>query len=573
MSTTSLDQLPTTSFSELLRALDPLESVSKELDPTDGMHIGPGLKESTPLGHELNVWGIRKRYVTLLNQALSAARSRIEAGRAVLLSDYKILLRCAGAAANIGAVRAIWEQVAEMDEHELDPEAFAELARACFLTEPLYAQYDLARLRVRPINLHMTRTWILGRKQRHYLRVLGHNMSARRRHRFGYDNQAKDYSKHLARSLRSWRTPLLLHRLATRMCYIVDERTLCGSMIALARSGSLRVMERRILEKYWGIQITRRAGCEVDVTTQAINYPHDSPLRPTGRLLEAIVHSYCTNANFSTALVVLDAVSSCYAIPVSERVWFDLLEWASVLASKPVITEWRILNRQFRGTKVISRKAVQMVWDTMTAEPYNVRPGFRQYLLLARSLISRDQVARALDVMLELEPMYRDILAELESAFSKHALSTALGVNVAASAMAWRRVRARKHAALYHLQILCVDLLKKVCKSRSRAHMTVRGVPQFIEAFRDLLPENITYRIPTGTVRIHHIGAVTRLQETAVKFTQLPISMTGDSKITVVEKKRERKIEEKRLGPTPHASLHGFLTRDLSWLQIQREFS
>ncbi|SPQ26182.1 99710f0b-243e-429c-baa5-32c1fc2d01cf [Thermothielavioides terrestris] len=573
MSTAVLAQLPATAFSELLRSLDPVDSISKELDPTDGMHVGPGMAQFTPMGQEFDAWGVKKCYVSLLAQVMNASKLRIEAGRHLLLSDYKILLRCAGAAADLDAVKAVWDMMAETGLRERDPEAYHELVKSRFQTEPLYSHYDLARYIVRPMNLHMQKLWVLGWRERLYLQMLGYNRLKRQRHHFGHNRQSLIHVEHLARIMRQRWPPLRMMWVATKLCYIVDEGVLCAIMVALARSGAINVFQTRILQKYWGVEVTRRPGSPATVKVQTIAYAADSPLRPSAKLLEAIVNSYCVNAEFSTALQVLHAVSSCYGIPIPDKVWFDLLEWAYVLSSKPVATEWKAVRRQFRG-KGVSRNAVQLVWNTMTSEPFNVRPGLYQYQLLAHDLVSRGNVPRALDVLLEMEPMYRQLLAQLESTFCKHALSTALGVEVAESEMAWRRARARKHAALYRLQILCRRLLKKVGKGKAGPHMTVRGVPQFIEAFRDLMPASITYQIQTGTVQIHHVPPVRRLEWTTAEYTKLPAT-TGEVRISGLIKRlpRPKKVKEKRLGPAPHASLYGFLTQSPSWPLIQREFS
>ncbi|KAL2129197.1 hypothetical protein VTI74DRAFT_8098 [Chaetomium olivicolor] len=572
MSTSELAQLPTPSFSELLRSLDPVQSWGEEADPIDGIHVGPGMAQLTPLGQEIDKWGVRKRYVNLLAQAMNAVKLRREAGRYVPLSDYKVLLRCAGSSCDLEVLGEIWEMMGETGLRVLDPEANFELAKARFLTEPLYSQYDLARFRVRPINLHMKKIFILGIKARQYLKILGQNMIHRQRQMFGYNRHSHEHAEHLMRILRQDAPPYKLLKVATRLCYIVDERSLCAFMIALSRCGSLSLIQEGILKKYWGVQVGRRAGAEAYVAVQAIAYAPDSPLRPTERLLEAIVQSYCTNAEFTTALKVLDAVSNAYRIRISDKVWFNLLEWAYVLCSRPVSSEWKVLKRQFRGTKGVKSNAVQMIWDTMTAPPYNIRPGFDQYVLLAGSLISQGEVAKALDIMLELEPMYRQIQTKLEAVFCKHAGSSALGVDVAKTEMEWRRARARKHAAFYKLQRLCRGLLKKVCRGSGAEHITARGVPQFIEAFRDLLPANIAYPITTGTVEIDYVPPVRRLEWTTVKFTKLPAA-TGDVRMGMPLKKlKAKKVEEQRMVPAPHLGLHGFLTQKLCWPRVQREF-
>ncbi|EGS17819.1 uncharacterized protein CTHT_0071720 [Thermochaetoides thermophila DSM 1495] len=573
LSMDALVQLPDTSFSELLRSLDPIESFSKELDPLDDINVEPGMWQRTPLGNEIDVWGVRKRYVHLLSQALAACQMRLESGKHLVLSDYVTLLRCAGAACDLKAMQTIWAMMSATGYRDIDPNGIYELIRARFLTDPLYTQHDLARFLVRPINLHMQKLWILGTKQRQYLRILGHNRIKRQRHYFGHNRNSLDHAEPLARILRKHIPPFRLYKHAVRKCYIVEERVLCALMVAWARSGSLQSIQQLILKRYWGVDVRRRSGCQAQVTGQAIAYAPDSPLRPTTRLLEAIVTSYCLNSEFATALQVVDVVSRCYNIPITKKIWFALLEWAYILNTKPVAREWKIVGRQFRYSKSIHPNSVQMVWNTMTADPYNVRPGLYQYQLLAKSLVGQGRAAEALDIMLELEPMYRHILTKLELSFSKHAVSMALGIDVAKTQLTWRRARARKHAALYHMQKICRDLLKVVCRGRTAEHATVRGVPQFIEAFRDLLPANIKYPIKTGIIELHYAQPIRRLEWAKMKFVQRPAT-TGDVRIGGKKKKLKVKtIEETRLGPAPHLSLHGFLTAEKpSWVLVQREF-
>ncbi|KAJ4287447.1 hypothetical protein N0V88_007633 [Collariella sp. IMI 366227] len=541
--TSELAQLPTISFSELLRSLDPIETWGAEADPTDGIHVGPGMAQLTPLGQEIDMWGVRKKY-----------RSDTYP-----LSDYKILLRCAGAACDFSVMGEIWKMMDETGMRDLDPQSNFELAKARFLAEPLYSQYDLARLRVRPINLHMMKTFIMSIKGRQYLKILGHNILGRQRHMFGFNRHSLEHAEHLTRILRQEKPPFRLFTVAVRLCYILDTEGLCALMVGLARCGSLKVVHD-ILGRYWGVQIM-----------QAMAYAPDSSLRPTQKLLETIVHCFCTNAEFATAIRVLDTASNAYRIRIAEETWFQLLEWAYVLCSKPASTEWKILKRQFRGTKGVKPNAVDMIWNTMTAAPYHIQPGFDQYLLLAGGLISQNNIAKALDVMLELEPMYRQLQAEHEASFSKHAASSALGVDVPQTEMAWRQARARKLAAHYKLQLLCRKILKRVGKSSAGEHITVRGVPQFIQAFRDLLPDNVEYPIATGMVKIAYTPPFRRLERAMVKFTQLP-ALTADVNIVGrLKKPRPKKIEEQRMVPAPHLSLHGFLTQRPDWVRVQRE--
>ncbi|KAL2020806.1 hypothetical protein VTK56DRAFT_7899 [Thermocarpiscus australiensis] len=361
MSVAAIAQLPATAFSELLRSLDPVDSCSKEADPTDDIRVGPGMARLTPMGREFDVWGVRKRYVMLLTLVMAACKLRIQAGRPLLHSDYKILLRCAGAACDLESVETAWNMTAASGVQARHPDIWYELIKAQLLTEPLYTQYDLARSLVSPINLHMKKLWLLARKKRHYLRILRHNRLRRQLHYFGFDRRTLTHAQPIARILRQHHPPLTMYRKVTKPCYIVDERVLCALMVAMARSGSMRMFEDLILKRFWRIQVQRRPGFETMVNMRPVVFAPDSPLRPSNRLLDALVTSYCVNGELAAALKVLHCASRCYAIQISDQLWFDLLKWAYILRAKPVVTEWKIVNRQFRGSKVISRNAVQMV--------------------------------------------------------------------------------------------------------------------------------------------------------------------------------------------------------------------
>ncbi len=87
----ALTELPATAFSELLRSLDPIDVISEEVDPTTGIRVGPGMAHRTPLGDLIDIYGVRKSYLLLFRRLLAAVQLRIDAGKHLLLSDYKVL--------------------------------------------------------------------------------------------------------------------------------------------------------------------------------------------------------------------------------------------------------------------------------------------------------------------------------------------------------------------------------------------------------------------------------------------------------------------------------------------------
>jgi len=89
--------LPATTFSEFLRCLDPFV-VSRDVDPASGIALGPGAAQFTSLGQFVNRQGIRLVHVSLLHRLLPIYDMRAAAGHRLLLDDFGVLIRCAGAA-------------------------------------------------------------------------------------------------------------------------------------------------------------------------------------------------------------------------------------------------------------------------------------------------------------------------------------------------------------------------------------------------------------------------------------------------------------------------------------------
>ncbi|OAA63541.1 hypothetical protein SPI_03704 [Niveomyces insectorum RCEF 264] len=108
--------LPPTVFSELLRCLDPV-AVRRHCDAAQSIPISAGLAQFTPLGAHVDQYGIRMLYTALLQALLAVYALRVAptqnggggggggSAHPILLHDYVALLRCAGAASDVAALR------------------------------------------------------------------------------------------------------------------------------------------------------------------------------------------------------------------------------------------------------------------------------------------------------------------------------------------------------------------------------------------------------------------------------------------------------------------------------------
>ncbi|EEY21655.1 predicted protein [Verticillium alfalfae VaMs.102] len=145
--------IPRTTVSEILRCLDPLEA-GHRLDCTHSLVIPDHLQEFSPVALAFDEFGVRKIYKDLFTTMVAFVELLHQAGHQLMLADYVVLLRCAGATSDVTAAKRVWKL---MDLNEVwdlrEGLGYDELVKARYLVEPLYRQYDLARVRLRPRNL------------------------------------------------------------------------------------------------------------------------------------------------------------------------------------------------------------------------------------------------------------------------------------------------------------------------------------------------------------------------------------------------------------------------------------
>ncbi|KAK3944329.1 hypothetical protein QBC46DRAFT_375003 [Diplogelasinospora grovesii] len=483
------------------------------------------MAKRTTIGGDLDIWGVRKIYVLLLHRMVGAARLRLEAGHSLLLSDYKILLRCAGAASDPTSAYFIWRMMDKQGQaHTRDSSTYHEFIKARFLTDELYTQYDLARFRVRPIDLNRQKLRILSHRKLTNLRALERNMLAIRRYRFGQNRHELDKVEHLMRIFRKVRPLKKLFAVVTDGKYPIDEGLLCSFIVAFARSGSLNFIEKNILAPFWGIRLNRFKSGEVTITYTPMP-PLGQLIKPTERLLDAVLTSYCSNAEVAAALKLADFISRSYGIPIPERMWFKLLQLAHVQTSKPCCIEWRITGLKY---KMVHPKSVEMIWNAMTSPPYNVRPGFAEHRIMITWLLANRRIKEAIALLLELESSYKTLLGELEGAYQRYVLAVELGAGVAKAKKAWLDTHVRKVAMAYEFEVMLYRLLKRVRRNRwLDDDFTARLIPQLVDAFRSLLPATVKYKTPTGTVQIHSFRPVGVTHMARVELDQ-PAQVTGD---------------------------------------------
>jgi hypothetical protein len=523
----TIQNMSSSTFSEMLRSLDPLTVVGPEMDPLFGKFAGPGLARHTQLEKVVDIYGVRGVYMLLSKCIVGAVKARMGAGHGLLVSDYKQLIRCAGATSDPVAARKAYRL---MDDHDVrgirDGDLFTEFIKARFLTEPLYTQFDMMRRRVAPINLYMQKSSLrLGSRGVCRLRRLRRHTIGNQVHRYGHNRHA-DYAEHLTRMLRKTKPVGRLWRWHMRKGYEATEDLVCSAMIAFARTGSMDKVRHMLYKEYW-IQVNdkaRNAGTIEIRESKAMR--RSNPLRPTGRLCEAVVECFGCNGEVVTALRLLIHISDRYRLTIPDKAWFDLLSWAQVRLSKPASTEWNVLRWP---NKEVPKDAILQIWKIMTSEPFNVRPGWEQYDILIKSLISygRKWHPHIIELMATIYPQYGAVLQEVEEAAYEVALSDRSGMDKTAALRQWEHALAKKEYMWYTIVVWCWTLLKKSRPRQPLDSFAVRLVPKLLDQFRDFFPRNITYRIATGIVTLYNPDQLHRVVRDRYLSLQ-PAIVTGD---------------------------------------------
>ncbi|CAK7214459.1 hypothetical protein SEUCBS140593_002189 [Sporothrix eucalyptigena] len=495
--------LPSMVFSELVRSLDPFV-VNRKMDPLGNMSVPPAMATTTPVGAGLDEFGIRKMYSSLMQifWAICSRRAERDDDSVRLLpNDYLVLIRAAGAASNIGIVKEIWHSMEESGRRNWrQSELYTEFLRTRFLTRTLYVQNDHSRTRVRPTNLSKDALSKLTLPRLYRLDRFRYKSERILRNRFGYNAAKPEINEHLTRILRKTRPLQRVYNKANQFGSSMDIPFHAAYIIALGRSASLRKITQH-LDAVWGVKVWYDKTIKLEKISGGKVIPHSSPLYPTAELLEAIVRAFGCNCEISLALKLVTYMSQRFSIQVPDKVWFELLNWASIQSSPLFARQWAIagfLNRK------VSRDAISAIWTVMTSEPYNVKPGFKQYDQLIRSMINPESsVLPALRLMRQMKPFYQAQLREQEEAMMALAEIRAHGdADTGPAMLRMKRTISKKWHMWFCIHSWCRRILRIANRDMPGSELLTRLIPRLVDEFRPFLLREVRYQTPTGLVAL-----------------------------------------------------------------------
>ncbi|RMJ01912.1 hypothetical protein CDV36_015560 [Fusarium kuroshium] len=501
-----LADLPVATLSEILRWIDPVANNSKH-DVAHGLNISLGHTQFTNLGKLVDNFGVRDHHRALLDAAMTLFDACQETERKLLVTDYEVFIRCAGAAGDPVAAADFFGAIGRSGlENKRTTATWDEFVKARFMIDPIYYQFDRSRvafLARRNFRESRRRFYPKGgvkrlEKLRYSLNAhltLPFNRLPRRpsqdtRSLYGKSKSFHGYRRHWLRS-KEYGT-------------LVNEELLCTSMIAFARGANITNLRGIVTLRGFRIKFTEKDG--MTVARGGKSFREGNPREPTERILSAIVESFGCMARITTAKELLVHFSQWHKIEIPHETWSSLLNWAYVSASKPFQDQHKLMGNY--ATTIVKPSDIQKVWETMTSAPYNVEPTFEDYSVYIKTLIVQRKFRPALDLIRGYAvPYYRHLEQQHQDIVFDEVLQES-------SQPSHRRIQieTQKEHVWYHITSWFDKLLSSAsaCKWQRNGHFMQVVVPEIIQEFSEFFHDQVRYRTAQGHVCIKRDMSVPR---------------------------------------------------------------
>ncbi|ROT38176.1 hypothetical protein SODALDRAFT_278519 [Sodiomyces alkalinus F11] len=493
----ALTSLPRTCITQIFQTLDPVEAGSR-LDCTHGLLISENLQEYSPVARAFDELGVRKIYKDVFATLLAFADIVIRHGHSLIIPEYIVLLRCAGATSDPMAAKDVWKMMDKAGVTDARTgHAHDEFMKARFLTEPLYLQNDLARGRLRPRNLSGARkTRSISSSLRGRLEKL--RLYRTRARRFQYGQAPHQPERDLARVL-SLPHPLkrIWHGLINRGIK-PDHQLYCTYMIACGRVGNLFQIIHS-LAKDLGLEFSDVEDHRLTNISGGFNFPRGSSLAPTTRLLHAVVHSLGTAGYVVLAKKVLQHLSRRYGLTIPATTWSDLLEYTYMSSTHDARTEWALFEARSVRNRDIQAQDVIDVWETMLSEPYNTQPTLEDLDKYTNALLQVGRFEDAVEAIRLGSSHYHSLTHDVHDALAESLYPSALP----SATDQYLRAKARQHRSWFTIQRWCERWLRRTSRQNlADETVSTQAIPDFVAEFRAFIPSPAVYHTPGGLVRL-----------------------------------------------------------------------
>lgn len=464
------------------------------LDPA--VLVGPFVRAQRYLGRATDSdWELSFRRSLVHRLRLFAAKideilmRRREFGAKLTLDICRHALRCAAAVGDVRVADHVWKEL--MQSAGVEPDI------ACYNAHLDAHMWNLAYSEAARKSLrNTTRNLKLRSYQNRPKSLMGYSVSTQ--------TPEPDWT------LRS-RT-LAIFQSITDQGLVTDEETFVNLILGLGRSADLPGVNS-ILKSVWNIDVDALEAYDEEELESPTYYDETHPLRPTAKLLFAIVHSYSINHRVDKAWNLLDYISRNYALSVPGYVWDELIEWTFVLSIPR--SKAKKLQGQLEGK--IHLREVENLFNTFTDKPHSVQPSPIAIDLLARSYRKRRMLDRNLDVLRAAESDMNLHLADLRLMVEtiKAMLENPKGI-IDNGMLSKKFVQFRNDFQLAYLSIrqqyaFCTRETRRVIREDDYAGSgredtwSTQRLPQIIEEFEHYLPNECQYKMNTGWVELRAV--------------------------------------------------------------------
>ncbi|RAL14640.1 uncharacterized protein BO97DRAFT_340135 [Aspergillus homomorphus CBS 101889] len=423
---------------------------------------------------------LEERFDEFANNLARIIRTRVAGGQQLGLPEFTHLLACAASMADVPMAQQVWQA---MKDHEVEPDT------QCYnhfmethIWEGTFTGLEKYRMRVTPYSYE---------KRKH-----------------GYESQGWSGYGTGRRSVRKI-IRVLFQEMVDR-AVPPNEETFANLLLGYCRGGWVPGM-KDILRVTWNIDVDEvKAESDWSRLSEVKHNDPASPLYPTERLLFAVAHAFGTNNDIDAAISTVEFISAQYKIPIPERVWMQLFEWAFVLSRRRFGR-----HKEQMSLGHISSLRVIDLFEKMTAEPHNVRPTMVVRCKLAKIAWDRK--------------ILRDYKAQMAAAYKilKETRQRQLEARSVIEAYMKRRRPQNDHThwqsrefsdAIYTYDILRLHttqqtefmdklarnmLINRLWTGRNNYSWQRTLFPSMLEEWEDFLPKEFIFHMRTGLVYFH----------------------------------------------------------------------
>ena len=370
--------LPRTTAREILRSLDP----STFLDEIKAVHRDLGEDSeyiSYPHDRFRHINDIFAAYGRLVNLLLWRWQ---QSGQKMGLEEYKILLNMARSTGNGETARASY---LAMQKKGIQPDVTCYnyyFEARCW--NNVYHPYEKYALRVEPkqlIRREGKRPWLRG-------------------YRAGEGGLRQEIIHAFHFMVNSGVRP--------------DVHSYRHLITALGREGDMDGV-KEVLKEVWNVDVDYLMISEDTESLFENDLPSTSLLYPDQDLLFTIAHVMGSNNRITYALRVVDVFSRKYGIEISSETWHQLFVWTCVVSSARS-------GKRNPGPNPdeVELPTVEKLWNTMVAEPYNIKPTMPMYNRYIKNMQRRQKLNDVLKLMREGRQLHMISKANLTSMLSEH---------------------------------------------------------------------------------------------------------------------------------------------------------